>query len=295
MSGDEILQYGQTFAEVGENGLLDDVTGGFGHEAAHTGKLPHLLAIATSTGIDHEGDGIVFLFAVVLIEGAQHDVGDLVGAVRPDIDDFVVAFARRNNTLAILLLNFIDLLLGSFDFLVLFLGDDHVIDANGNTSFSRFAEAEFLELVQGGDGLFVAADLVALPDQVSELGLADDFVRKTQFFWPDFAEGNAANGRLDDLLFGVAIFALAAKIGIGQKNALVGGHSAVGISEYDFALGTEQLEPAVLFGNGPRFGSEIITPEGDVLGRRHDRLAAGRAEDVVRGHHQQARFQLRFN
>ena len=56
------------------------------------------------------------------------------------------------------------------DFLVLFLRNDHVVDADGDTGLGRFAEAELLQLVEHDDGLFVAADLVAIPDQVTEFG-----------------------------------------------------------------------------------------------------------------------------
>ena len=44
-----------------------------------------------------------------------------------------------------------------------------------------------------------------------------------------------------------------------------------------------------------RFGGEVIAAERDVLRRRDDRLAARGREDVVRRHHQQARFHLRFD
>ena len=92
---DEVFEHGQAFAEVRENRFLDDVAGRLGHQAAHTGELAHLLAIAARAGIHHQRDRVVFLLALVVLEGAQHDVRDLVGAMRPDIDDLVVAFARQ--------------------------------------------------------------------------------------------------------------------------------------------------------------------------------------------------------
>ena len=118
---DEVLEHREALAEVGENRLLDDVAGRFGHEAAHAGKLADLLPVAARAGIDHERDRVVFLLALVVLERLQHDVGDLVGAVRPDVDDLVVAFARGDDAFAILLLDFLDLLLGVVDFLILFL------------------------------------------------------------------------------------------------------------------------------------------------------------------------------
>ncbi len=91
---DEVLEHREALAEVGENRLLDDVAGRLGHQAAHAGKLADLLPVAARAGIDHERDRVVLLLALVVLERLQHDVGDLVGAVRPDVDDLVVAFAR---------------------------------------------------------------------------------------------------------------------------------------------------------------------------------------------------------
>src|SRR6185503_3200528 len=94
--------------------------------------------------------------------------------MRPDVDDLVIAFARRNHAFAMLLLDFGDLLLRRLDFLALLLRDDHVIDADGDASLGGFAEAKFLEAVERVHGFFMTADLVALPDQVPELGFPDD-------------------------------------------------------------------------------------------------------------------------
>ena len=162
--------------------------------------------------------------------------------MRPDVNDLVVAFAGGDDTLAILLFDFLDLLLGGVDFLVLFLGDDHVIDADGDAGAGGLAEAEFLELVEHDHRLFVAANLVALPDQVAQLALLDRLVGEAQFLGPDFAEEDAADGGLDDLLVRVAELGLLAEIGIGQADALVGGDGAVVEGEDDFRFRAEQLE-----------------------------------------------------
>ena len=121
VGGDEIFQDGEALAEVGENGLFDDVAAGFGHEAAHAGELADLLAVAAGAGIHHERDGVVFELAMVVLQGVQHDVGDLVGATGPDINDLVVTLAGGDDAFAVLLFDLGNLFLRVVDFLVLFL------------------------------------------------------------------------------------------------------------------------------------------------------------------------------
>ena len=112
MGGDEIFEHGQTFAEVRSNRPFDDFAGRLGHQTAHAGELPHLLAIAARAGIHHQENRVQFLAALVVFEGAEHDVGDLVAGMRPDVDDLVVALAVGDDALAILLLDRLDLLVG---------------------------------------------------------------------------------------------------------------------------------------------------------------------------------------
>src|SRR6185503_8044320 len=115
VGGDEVFEHGQALAEVRENGLLDDFAAGLGHEAAETGELADLLLVAAGAGIDHQADGVVFSLALVLVKRAEHDARNLVGTVRPDIDDLVVALAAGDDAAAMLLLDFADLLLRVFD------------------------------------------------------------------------------------------------------------------------------------------------------------------------------------
>src|SRR6185503_15311321 len=297
VSGDEVLEHGEALAEVRENGLLDDFAARFGHETAQTGKLANLLFIAAGAGVDHEADGVVFPLALVLVEGLEHDAGDLVGAMGPDVDDLVVTLAAGDDATAVLLLDFRDLFLGVLDLLVLLLRNDHVIDADGDARTGGFAEAGFLELVEGPNRLLVAADLVAAPDEIAELGLADHLVREAEFRRPNLGEDDPADGGFDDR-FGwiTAVDGFLAKVRVGQLDAVVRAHPAVGVSEEDFFLGAEEhRRSGALVANGARLGREVVAAERDVLGRRHDGLAAGRAEDVQRRHHEEAGLQLRLD
>jgi hypothetical protein len=73
VGGDEVLEHREALAEVRENRLLDDVAGGFGHEAADAGQLADLGLVTAGAGVDHEEDGVVFPFALVGFERLEHD------------------------------------------------------------------------------------------------------------------------------------------------------------------------------------------------------------------------------
>ena len=216
--------------------------------------------------------------------------------MRPDINDLVVAFARGDDAFAILLLDFFDLLLGVADFLVLLLRNDHVVNANGNARAGGLAETEFLELVEHGHRLFVTTNLVTFPNEIAEFTFLDRLIVKTHFLRPDLAEEDTADGGLDNFPVGVARLRLPAKVRIRQSNPLVGGHRAVTEGENDFGLRAEQLQVVrVCRRRRPRLGGQVEAAERNVLRWRDNRPAAGRAEDVVGGHHEQARLQLGFD
>ena len=67
--GDEVLQHGEAFAEVGGDGRLDDFAGGLGHQAAHTGKLADLLFRSAGAGIGHDVNRIDDAFFVLAAPG----------------------------------------------------------------------------------------------------------------------------------------------------------------------------------------------------------------------------------
>jgi len=238
---DEVFEHGKPLAEVGENRLLDNIARGLGHQTAHPGKLADLLPVAPGPGTHHERHRVVFPLALVVLQRPQHDVGDLIRAVRPDVDDLVVALARSYDAAAILLLDFPDLLLGTVNLLIFFLGNDHVVNANRNPGMRRFAEAQFFQFVQHGDRLVMAANLVAPPDEVAEFVFLDGLVGEAQFRGPDFTEENPAHGGLNHLLAGIAKGGLLPVIRVRQANPLVRLDRAIVKREGDFGLGAKQL------------------------------------------------------
>ena len=57
----EVLQYVQTFTEVGLDGQLDRTTGCIRHQTTHTCQLLDLLVGTTGTGVRHHEDVVVFI------------------------------------------------------------------------------------------------------------------------------------------------------------------------------------------------------------------------------------------
>ena len=55
---DEVLEHRETFAEVRDDGVLDDLARGLGHEASHRGQLANLLGRAAGSGVGHDVDGV---------------------------------------------------------------------------------------------------------------------------------------------------------------------------------------------------------------------------------------------
>jgi hypothetical protein len=141
----------------------------------------------------------------------------------------------------------------------------------------------------------VAAVLVAVPDQVADFALLDRAVGEPEFVRPDLGEDDATDGGIDDPAGGVAVDRFAAESRGWRADAVVGAEVAFEVGEDDLVLGAEELVAfAVLLGEA-RFGGEVVAAQGDVLGGGHDGFAARRAEDVERGHHEEAGLHLGFD
>ncbi len=235
---------------------------------------------------------------MVVLQRLKHDVGDLVGAVGPNVDDLVIAFARSNHTLAILLFHVVDLFLRVLDFMIFLFRNNHVVDADGNPRASRGAEAHLFEAVQRGHRAFMAAFLVAVPNQFAELRFAHLAIGETELFRPDFAKNHAADRGLDHFAFSIAKNGLGSHVGIGEQNAIVRADHAVHVSEQGLLLGAKQFEAhfgGARMGDFARIRRQIIAAQRNILRGRHDRLAARRAENIVGREHEHARFHLRFD
>ena len=238
--GHEVFDDRKALAEVRQNWLLDDFTGRFGHEAADTGELPDLRLVASRAGVHHQIHRVELLLALVLLQGLEHDVRDLVGAMRPNVDDLVVALATGNCASAVLLVHLANLLQRALNFLLLGVRDDHVINTDRNARFRRLTEAQFLEQIQRLDGLVVAGGLVTIPDEVTDLALVDNDVSEAHRLRPNLRENHSSHGGLDDLLVRDTIDRLFAEIRVGEQNAIVRLQVTFAIGEHDFVLRAEE-------------------------------------------------------
>ena len=134
-------------------GCLDDLARRLGHQAAHTGKLADLLFRSARAGVGHDVNRVeVAAGAVVLFHGLEHFFRNAFGDLGPDFDDLVVAFALGDGAFLILRHNFDHGLFGVADQAGLFAGDDHVVDADGNSGARGVEEAQRLHLVEHVDG-----------------------------------------------------------------------------------------------------------------------------------------------
>src|SRR4029077_19683483 len=198
--GDEVLQHGEAFAEVGGDGRFDDFAGGLGHQPAHAGKLADLLLRAAGAGIGHHVNRIDHALFVLLFEGFEHFIGNFFGDVGPDGDDFVVALAVGDGAIEILLLDLDDFVLGRVHQLEFHAGDDHVADADGDAGLRRVEEAEFFQLVERDDGLLQAEAQVAILHERLDALLLEQAVDERHVGGQMVVEDYSADGGLQELL-----------------------------------------------------------------------------------------------
>src|SRR5690606_26093134 len=102
---DEVLRHTQALAVRGDDRAGDRLTLRVGHEATDTGDVAHLQPVTTGTRRHHPVD------VVVLRVARLHRRGDLVGRLRPDVDELLAARRVVDQTLVVLGLDLRGLLL----------------------------------------------------------------------------------------------------------------------------------------------------------------------------------------
>ena len=210
-AGGKVLQHGQALTEVGLDGDLDSLTGGVGHQAAHTGQLTDLLHGTTGAGVRHHEDG------VVLVHVGGQGVSNVGGGLFPLADHQLVALLVGDEAHVVLILDLHHALFGLVDQLVLGLGHRHIRDGDGDGAAGRVLVAGGLDVVQhlGSDGEAILLDGLVddLAQQLLAAGLGDLVVKelvggctvlvealdKTQVLGDVAVEDDAAGGGADHM------------------------------------------------------------------------------------------------
>ena len=138
----------------------------------------------------------------------------------------------------------------------------------------------------------MTADLVTIPNQIANLALPDRTVGKAQFCRPNFTEHHSTDSGFDHFLIFVTVYGLLAIVRIQQQNPRMGVQFAVIKGENHFFFCAEETQALTLLFLFTGLCSQVVASQGDILGRSHDGLTTGWAENIVGSHHQQSGFHL---
>ncbi len=306
---DEVLEHVETLDEVGLDRALDDLALRIGHEAAHARELADLLERSARTRAGHHVDRVQ---RVAFLDVLDHRVGDLVGRLVPEVGHLEVTLFFGDQAVLVLLLDFGDPAVVGLEDLALARRHDHVVLGDRHPSLGGVVEAQVLEGVKDfGDGRR-AERLDQVVDELDGVALAQRLVDEAvivlvealaqRFFQSPLdavVEDDAPNG-------GQYVTArLAVRTELGDIVQL---HDAVLVGELGFLRRPEHVRPLTGAVGAGRLQAllkrkqivflgpvgEVVGTEDHVLGRRGQRCAMGRRQDVVRRQHQDPRLGLGF-
>ena len=293
----EVLENRQALLEVGDDRALDDLARRLGHQAAHRRELAHLGRRTARAGIRHHVDRIHRQIAAVLVladgrDARHHLLGELVGALRPGVDDLVVLLALGDQAVVVLLLVFLRERRGLGDARGLGVRHDHVVLAERNAGLERLAESERHDAVAEDHRLLltaVAVDGVDHPrDFLLRHQLVDDVERDLGVIGQQLAEHQPARRGVEHLglTLAVGVEDPGAALDLAVQRDRLGGERVLDLAHVGEGHALPRLAVAHLRG--------VVEPEHHVLARHDDRLAVGGVQDVVGRHHQHARLELRL-
>ena len=297
MRRDEVLEHREALHEVGLDRPLDDLALRVGHEAAHPGELADLVERASGARVGHHEDG------VRREQVGLHRVGDLVGRLRPDRDDALLALFLGHQAALVLALDLRDLLLVAGEDLLLRGRDHDVVLRDGDPGACRVLEGERLDRVEHRRDR-VGAVLADEPvDERVELPLRERAVddERHRFAVLDGVDERQLELALEDHAPGrreAHLVAAPVLDGLLQRDLLRVERElhlilarvprqALHLELLRELLGRRRREVVLAVG-------EVVGAEHHVLRRRRERAPVGRREDVVRRQHQDPRLRLRL-
>ena len=292
----EVLEHRQAFLEVRDDRRFDDLARGLGHQAPHAGQLLHLGSRTAGPGMGHHIDrvhfGLLAGFFVHLVgrNPAHHFVGHLVGALGPGVNNLVVFFTLGDQALLILVFIFLDQKLGLLDQLFLGRRNDHVVLAERNSGPTGLLEAQTHDMVAEQHRLLLAAMAIHLIDDLGDFFLGqhpvDQIERQLGMLGKLFRNQHPPRRRLDPDADRVAVFVdrvvTGRDFGMHADDLVVEGHLYL----------VDVCKGHAFAGLARAVHGDIIEPQDDVLARHDDRLAVGRAQNIICRHHQDPRLEL---
>ncbi len=216
VGGGEVLEHREAFAEGRGDGRFDDFAVGLGHEAAHAGELAHLVGVAAGARVGHHVHGVEAhvlhllagggIGAVLAADLLVHLGRDGLGRLGPDVDDLVVLLGLGDDAFAVLVLDFVHVVLALVENLLLAAGDEHVLEADGDAGARGVLVAHVLDLVAENDRGLGAAGLVGGVDELRDGLLGEHVVHglEGQLRRQDAAHEHAAGRGVVDLAVGHA-------------------------------------------------------------------------------------------
>ena len=299
---DEVLQNVQTFAEVRGDRGLDDRAVRLGHQAAHAGELTDLCSRAASTRVGHHVDGIEGLLidhlAVTIgdllgLELIHHGLADFVAGLGPDVDHLVVTLALGHQTRGVLLLDLLDLGLGSSQQRDLLRRHQHVTDGNRDAGTGGQTEAVLHQLIDEDDRVAQTATTEGRIDQARNFFFLERLVDELEghAVRQDLGQDRAADRGVGTDQSGRGLAGVAVAVVLVQTNDDLGAEFDLAVLIGPQHLGDVGEHHAFALAVG-LFAGGVVQTQHDVL-RRHDRgFAVGRKEHIVGGQHQRAGFEL---
>ena len=283
VSRDEVLQYVQTFTEVGLNRQLDGVTGCIGHQSSHTCQLFDLLIRTSSSGVSHHVD------VVVLIQAGQQVMGQLIIRCLPGFNNLFITLLLGNQTAAVVLCNPVYGSLCLSNQSRLGLRHRHIRNRYRHGCSGRIFVTNSLNIIQGYSSLSSAMyinnllqNLLQLFLSYMEVYLKKQFISfhasvyKSQILRNDFIENETSHGRFYNSAVNCAV-----GHGLGHTGLDSGmqGNNSVFVSKNCLVYALEDL--ALTLCTRALLG-QVVDTKNHILGRNRYRAAVRRLQQVVR-------------
>ena len=200
MRSDEVLQYGHTLLEVGDDRVLNDLgtfcTGflRFRHQTTHTGKLGNLISRTTGTGVEHHINSVEALISLGHV--LHHTCLEVIVDVCPGIDDLIVTFLVRNETHFIVGLHLVNLVLPlAYDVFLLIRYDD-IIEVEGQTGNIGHMVTEILDTVKELAGTCHADSLDDIGNETAERLLGNNAIKEANLGRDDLVDDDTTDRSL---------------------------------------------------------------------------------------------------